>query len=81
METIRKASASATAPGWAKQSSAVKSTQPAVESSSSFFFAACASAQAPTSGPLSSTAAYETESAAVHAKVAQDALPATPATK
>ena len=48
---------------------------------SSFLFAACASAHAPTNGALRSTARYETESAAVHANVAHGAFCATAATK
>src|SRR5512147_304411 len=80
-DTITSATASATAPGAAKYSPAVNSTQPAVAARSSRFFAACASAQAPTSGALSSTARYDTESAAVHANVAHGALPATAPTK
>src|SRR5438046_1151996 len=44
-----KPSASQTAPGAASQSSAVNTTQPIVESSSSCFLAACASAQVPIS--------------------------------
>ena len=73
--------ASSIASGPAKYSSAVKPTQPSVVSQSSFFLPACASAQAPTSGAVSSTAAYDTDSASVHANVAHGASPATTETK
>ncbi len=56
-------------------------TQPSVVASSSRFFAARMSAYAPSNGPVTITSAYETESAAVHASVAQLALPATTDTK
>jgi hypothetical protein len=45
------------APGAAPYSAAVNITQPTVLASSSGFFAACASAQAPSSGPVSNIAA------------------------
>jgi len=53
----------------------------AVDQASTCFFAACASAHAPRMGPATITSAYETASAAVHANVAQGALPATTETK
>src|SRR6185295_6071460 len=81
LERMMSTTASATVPGPVRQSIAVKKTQPAVAMSSSRFFAACASAQAPTTGAVSRTARYDTDSAAVQAKVAQSALPATAATK
>ena len=80
-DTMTNTIASTIAPGFAKYSPAVNSTQPAVATKSSFFFAACASAHAPTSGAVSSTARYETDRAAVHANVAHGAFSATAATK
>jgi len=56
LETMTQAMVSASVCGEANTSSAVNTTQPAVAASSRRFFAACASAQAPTSGALSSTA-------------------------
>src|SRR2546421_2691371 len=48
---------------------------------SSRFLAACASAQAPRSGPVTRIAAYESDNAAVQANVAQGAFSATTETK
>ena len=55
--------------------------QPSVVMASARFFAAWASAQAPINGAVMTIAAYDTDSAAVQANVAQAALPATTATK
>ncbi len=49
--------AKATAPGPANARPRVPATQTTVETKSSFFLAACASAQAPTSGPATITIA------------------------
>jgi hypothetical protein len=56
LETMISSTARITVPGPAKYSSAVKTTQPMVDNSSNFFFAAWASAQAPTTGAVSRTA-------------------------
>jgi hypothetical protein len=81
LETITNATAHQIAPGPAPASAAVESTQITVNTARNFFFAARASAHAPTIGPSSITSAYETDNAAVHAKVAHGALPATTDTK
>jgi hypothetical protein len=57
LERISAAIASASAPGAAKNSSAVAPTQPSVVSHSSRFLRAWASAWAPTSGAVSITSA------------------------
>ena len=76
-----KTTVTASVSGPANQSSAVQVTQPTVLMARSFFFAACASAQAPMSGAVSMMRAYDTDSAAVQARVAQAALAATTDTK
>ena len=73
--------ASTTLPGPASASAAVDTTHPAVKIASSRFLAARRSAYAPMLGMVNITIAYETLSAAVHAKVAHSALPAMPPTK
>src|ERR1700674_5564965 len=78
---MMKITAQATAPGPAHASATVPAMQTTVEMASRRFFAACASAHAPSSGPMTITIAYETDSAAVHAKVPQSALPVTTETK
>ena len=52
-----------------------------VEIASCRFFEACASADAPSIGPITITIAYDIDSAAVHANVAHSALPAITETK
>src|ERR1700694_3593793 len=81
LETMMKTTAHAIAPGPVHASAVVPAMQTTVEMASRRFFAACASAHAPSRGPMTITIAYEIDSAAVHAKVAQSALPATTATK
>src|SRR5471032_2788841 len=73
--------AQAIAPGPVHASATVPAMQITVDQASTVFFAACAAAHAPRSGPITITIAYETESAAVHANVAHSALAATTATK
>src|SRR6185369_9991159 len=76
-----KVAAHATVPGPHQASATVPAMHTAVDQASTCFFAACASAHAPRMGPATITSAYETASAAVHANVAQGALPATTETK
>ena len=69
--------ARATSPGPITASNAVEHTQAKVVAASRRFFAARRSAKAPSAGMANITSAYETESAAVQAKAAHGALPAT----
>ena len=80
-EAMTQTTATASVPGPVKYRAAVKTTQPMVVKASSRFLAARASAQAPTSGAVSTMRAYETASVAVHASVAHGARCATTATK
>ncbi len=76
-----KAVAQATVPARHQASATVPAMHTTVETASMPFLAACASAHAPSGGPITITTRYEAESAAVHAKVAQSELRATTETK
>ena len=81
LDTTSAITAIARSPGPASPSAAVPATQPIVLNSSTRFFAPWASAQAPMTGAVRTISAYDTDSAAVQAKVAHGARPATTATK
>ena len=81
LEITMNTTAHTTAPGPDHASATVPAMHTAVVMASRRFFAAWASAQAPSSGPMTITTRYEADSAAVHRNVAHAALPATTETK
>src|SRR5579862_203365 len=81
LEIAMHTTAYATVPGPLHASATVPAMHTTVEIASWRFFEAWASAEAPSTGPMTIMMAYETESAAVHTNVAHSALPAITETK